>query len=463
MAAARALDVLLGAGGAAAAALPAAADRRRRTPLGVTALSRGEVHGGAAGSRAPGRAGRHRRGHRRRRGRPRRTGAGSARAARPAAAGLRRAATPRASAAAQLAARRGPAGRHRPAGRRGRHPRHWSRCRPRSPARAAAPGWRAALLGRRWPAAGPAAVPEGEPDMTAVPPRLRHQRLRQPPARRRARRARRPRLRRRRAHPRPHHLDPFAPTTWPARTAARRPAGWTALGLAVVVETGARYLLDPRRKHHPTLVDRRRRGRRVDFLRRAIRIAADLGAEAVSFWSGIRPSTVDPTRSPGSGCVAGVAPVLAEAGRARGAAGARAGAGHVRRAPGRRAAAARASSATRSARPHPRRRALPVPGAGGRGRPASAAAGAALVNVQIDDMRRGVHEHLEFGDGRDRPARRCWRRWPRSATPALAAVELPRHSHAAPDVAAPARSPRCRAAIAGPPVTGAVADAAELR
>ena len=50
-----------------------------------------------------------------------------------------------------------------------------------------------------------------------------------------------------------------------------------------------------------------------------------------------------------------------------------------------------------------------------------------LVNVQIDDMRRGVHEHLEFGDGRDRlpaGARRSatatggWSRssWPGTAT-----------------------------------------------
>ena len=59
-------------------------------------------------------------------------------------------------------------------------------------------------------------------------------------------------------------------------------------GLARVVETGARYLLNPRRKHDPTLMDPRpdRRAVRVDFLGRAIDLAADLGAEAVSFWSG---------------------------------------------------------------------------------------------------------------------------------------------------------------------------------
>ena len=87
------------------------------------------------------------------------------------------------------------------------------------------------------------------------------------------------------------HLDPLAPDL-AARTAAVA-ARLDRLGLAVVVETGARYVLDARRKHHPTLLDDDA-GPRLDLLRRAIRVGADLGAEAVSFWSGIRPSTVDP-------------------------------------------------------------------------------------------------------------------------------------------------------------------------
>jgi L-ribulose-5-phosphate 3-epimerase len=58
--------------------------------------------------------------------------------------------------------------------------------------------------------------------------------------------------------------------------------------LRTVVETGARFLLDPRCKHHPTLVSASPtdRARRVDFLRRAIDIAAELGSDCVSFWSG---------------------------------------------------------------------------------------------------------------------------------------------------------------------------------
>jgi sugar phosphate isomerase/epimerase len=65
------------------------------------------------------------------------------------------------------------------------------------------------------------------------------------------------------------------------------------LGLAVVIETGARFLLDPRRKHQPTLLsaDAGERERRLDFLRRAVDIAAALDAEAVSFWSGTATET----------------------------------------------------------------------------------------------------------------------------------------------------------------------------
>lgn len=56
-----------------------------------------------------------------------------------------------------------------------------------------------------------------------------------------------------------------------------------------VIETGARFLLDSRVKHEPTLMtaDPAERCRRVDYLQRCIDIAADLEADAVSFWSGI--------------------------------------------------------------------------------------------------------------------------------------------------------------------------------
>lgn len=65
-------------------------------------------------------------------------------------------------------------------------------------------------------------------------------------------------------------------------------------GFRRVVETGARFLLNPRRKHDPTLLDPdpARRAVRTDFLLRAIRIADELRAEAVSLWSGALPDAV---------------------------------------------------------------------------------------------------------------------------------------------------------------------------
>jgi sugar phosphate isomerase/epimerase len=65
-------------------------------------------------------------------------------------------------------------------------------------------------------------------------------------------------------------------------------------GLARVVETGARYLLNPRKKHDPTLLDPdpARRALRIDFLQRAIDLAEQLDAPVVSLWSGALPDIV---------------------------------------------------------------------------------------------------------------------------------------------------------------------------
>lgn len=59
--------------------------------------------------------------------------------------------------------------------------------------------------------------------------------------------------------------------------------------LRKVIETGARFLLDPQNKHEPTLVspDPVGRAQRIDFLCRAIDIAVRLEADCVSLWSGI--------------------------------------------------------------------------------------------------------------------------------------------------------------------------------
>jgi sugar phosphate isomerase/epimerase len=60
------------------------------------------------------------------------------------------------------------------------------------------------------------------------------------------------------------------------------------LGLRCVVETGARFLLDPLQKHQPSLVSPRaeQRQQRLDFLCNAIDIAREFDADALSFWSG---------------------------------------------------------------------------------------------------------------------------------------------------------------------------------
>jgi sugar phosphate isomerase/epimerase len=90
-----------------------------------------------------------------------------------------------------------------------------------------------------------------------------------------------------------HTLHPGA-SDLPTRVARWHSALATA-GMACVIETGARHLLDPRVKHEPTLVtpSREARARRVEFTRGAIDIAADLGAGCVSLWSGVARDAAD--------------------------------------------------------------------------------------------------------------------------------------------------------------------------
>lgn len=67
------------------------------------------------------------------------------------------------------------------------------------------------------------------------------------------------------------------------------------LGMRVVVETGARFLLDPKRKHQPTLLsaDASERQYRYDFLAQCVELAAMLQAD-VSFWSGTPTDAAPP-------------------------------------------------------------------------------------------------------------------------------------------------------------------------
>jgi sugar phosphate isomerase/epimerase len=82
-----------------------------------------------------------------------------------------------------------------------------------------------------------------------------------------------------------HALNPYEPDL--RRQLARVAGLLDRLKLHSVVETGARFLLDPLRKHRPTLVDSPRlAARRIEFLKRAVDIASELRSDAVSFWSG---------------------------------------------------------------------------------------------------------------------------------------------------------------------------------
>ncbi|WP_447009754.1 EboA domain-containing protein [Saccharothrix hoggarensis] len=240
-----------------------------------------------------------------------------------------------------------------------------------------------------------------------------------------------------------HHLDPFAPGL--ARRTDRVAARLSALGLRVVVETGARYLLDPHRKHHPTLVDREWEVR-ADFLVRAAEIAAALGADCVSFWSGVVPADTDPDQA-WARLRSGVAEVLDGAARFGVRLGLEPEPGHL---------VERLDDALRLrtdlGSPEPLGVTLDVGHCVAVERDTAAAcihrAGDLLVNVQLDDMVPGLHEHLEFGEGAlDLPATLV--ALEEIGYRGIAAVELPRHSHAAPEVAREAMS-ALRAAMPQP-------------
>jgi sugar phosphate isomerase/epimerase len=228
------------------------------------------------------------------------------------------------------------------------------------------------------------------------------------------------------------HLDPYSAGL--ARRTAAVGAQLSRLGLSVVIETGARYLLDPRHKHAPTLLDGQDgRQRRLDLLLRAVEIAADLGAEAVSCWSGVRPPTVN-HRVAWQRLVAACATLVAHADR-------RAVPLGFEPEPGMLIGTVKQWTRLRQELGRPSGFGLtldighcrcveadPVPACVTNAAPH-------LVNVQIDDMRRGVHEHLEFGQGEiDFTSVLAALR--QAGYRGLVTVELPRHSHAAPRVAA---------------------------
>ncbi|CQR60650.1 sugar phosphate isomerase/epimerase family protein [Streptomyces leeuwenhoekii] len=225
------------------------------------------------------------------------------------------------------------------------------------------------------------------------------------------------------------HLDPLAPDLAARTRRVARRLG--ALGLEVTVETGARYVLDLRRKHGPSLLDPDPddRARRTDLLVRAVRVAADLGAHAVHCFSGTTPAGTDDDTA-WKRLADALVPVLDAAGAAGVPVAIEPEPGHL---------------LATLADFHRLRRALgdpeilgltldighcqclePLP-------PADCVGAAApwLRHVQIEDMRRGVHEHLPLGDGEiDFPP--VLAALAATGYQGLTVVELPRHSHAGP-------------------------------
>jgi sugar phosphate isomerase/epimerase len=208
--------------------------------------------------------------------------------------------------------------------------------------------------------------------------------------------------------------------------------------LRCVIETGARFLLDPLEKHEPTLVSPNpvARARRIDFLNHAIDIAARLNAGCVSLWSGVVHDGAEQAEA-FSRLVESLPAVLAEAQRRRVILAFEPEPGMLiatvdgyndllDRLADNNVDASNLGLTIDVGHLHCQGE-LPIAGR-------IRAAKNRLKNVHIEDMRAGVHEHLMFGDGEiDFP--------PVIAALAeirydgLLSVELSRHSHEGPEAA----------------------------
>ena len=194
-----------------------------------------------------------------------------------------------------------------------------------------------------------------------------------------------------------HHLNPFGGLGF-ADQVGFVGRFLSSRGLSCAVETGSRFLLDPWLKHQPTLLsaDREDRECRFAFLGECLDLAVKLSADCVSFWSG----TPDDDAAPcalmlrlADGCTR-----LADAASAKG----------VRLAfepePGMFIDTMDKFAELHAKVNHPAfgltldvghlvcNGELPVGDHVRRWKDV-------LWNVHIEDMRRGVHDHLMFGEG----------------------------------------------------------------
>jgi L-ribulose-5-phosphate 3-epimerase len=87
------------------------------------------------------------------------------------------------------------------------------------------------------------------------------------------------------------HLHPLKASR---EEVSRAREGLRNRGLQAVVETGGRFVLDPWKKHWPTLISASAEGRRkrIEFLLRSLEIGQALDAKVLSLWSGARDPAV---------------------------------------------------------------------------------------------------------------------------------------------------------------------------
>ncbi len=224
-----------------------------------------------------------------------------------------------------------------------------------------------------------------------------------------------------------HHLPPFQSSSVDI---ARIKKSLSRGGLEATIETGGRYVLDPLKKHHPTLLSRKGSEKRLAFLKRAIDIAADLEAPLVSFWSG---QLEEGPKDEAMLRLAKAIEDLNEHAQAR----------QVQLAfepePGMLIEGIADYHRLSDLLPH---MSLPLTLDVGHlllteDRPPSHflyQEKERLINVHIEDMKRGVHEHLLFGDG-DMNFPPILAALVDIAFSGLVSIELSRSSHEAPSVA----------------------------
>ena len=204
-------------------------------------------------------------------------------------------------------------------------------------------------------------------------------------------------------------------------------------GMRSVIETGARFLLDPLHKHEPTLVSPKSGGRprRIEFLRHAVDLAAALDSDCVSLFSGVLHDEVSDEKA-FARLVEGLSIVLEYADRKNVVLGFEPEPGMLIDTMSRFVELVEAVDSPRL------KLTLDVGHLHCLGEVPIADVirrwGEKLVNVHIEDMKAGVHEHLMFGEGEI------------DFGPVIAAlgevgyagglhVELSRHSHLGPTAA----------------------------